>query len=51
MDPNATLDAIRDGIEAYECGDDSAIGDIVEHVLALDEWLAKGGFLPRSWEG
>jgi len=58
MDPNETLNMIR----AY-CNDWELVGDnlvsqddlaslldnLVEHVIALDEWLANGGFHPNDW--
>ena len=54
-----SIATLRPGIEAgdwdedlkYDMGEDAkeAIEALVEHVDALDEWLAKGGFLPRDW--
>jgi hypothetical protein len=42
MDPNATLAAIRDAVQA---GDNDAL---TEHWRALDDWLARGGFDPAA---
>lgn len=57
MDPNATLKALREAVEALEAGiphldplgkyEDAR--DVVEHFRALDEWLARGGFAPKDW--
>lgn len=44
MDPNATLRQLRAAI---------GHGDMKEAdrlFTALDEWLYKGGFLPRAWD-
>jgi hypothetical protein len=58
MDPNANLAAQlgiarsvidRLDIEEPEVDLTNAAGDLAELVLALDEWLAKGGFLPEAW--
>lgn len=51
MDPTATLDEIR-GLTAIggDRGLDSDDADRLQDlVLALDEWLSKGGFLPAAW--
>lgn len=29
----------------------SSAAELADAVLALDEWLQKGGFLPRGWQG
>lgn len=55
MDPNATLARIRELTASLldsdaDPGTAASIGDqLAEHVQALDEWLSKGGFLPRAW--
>jgi hypothetical protein len=44
MDPNAALANLRQAVE---------IGDTVAATQAavdLDEWLSKGGFLPKGWQ-
>lgn len=57
MDPNATLEDIRTDIAVYmnPSSPQSAQGlvaeAIIEHMQALDEWLSKGGFLPKVWQG
>ena len=33
---------------AAQIGDDAA--RLAELVLALDEWIRRGGFLPRAWK-
>jgi len=44
MDPNATLDELRECVrtEDYE-------GRMIELFEALDNWLTKGGGLPKDW--
>jgi hypothetical protein len=55
MDPNAALAAIREAITSLqEPTDDTEdawnqVDELVDHVVALDEWLTKGGFLPDAW--
>ena len=51
MDPNANLqeqlqlaDLILDGL-----GTRANAERLAELVVALDEWIAKGGFLPSKW--
>lgn len=51
MDPNATLEEMRALAAQSEDGlgrsDAARLGELV---TALDEWLGKGGFLPREWD-
>jgi len=52
MDPNATLDSIRElfaraDTETFDLADGQTLADLVG---ALDDWLTKGGFLPDAWE-
>ena len=57
MDPTANLkEQIELAQNWVEWVDDSeppeeiaAINRLSELVLALDEWIKKGGFLPRQW--
>lgn len=52
MDPNATLDSIRELVTNFEGGGrfDLADGEkLAELVGALDEWVSKCGFLPDAW--
>ncbi len=59
MDPNANLKRQRELAKLLLSDreftknsaeeDDNAARELAEHVQALDEWLAKGGFLPRAW--
>ncbi len=56
MDPNfnleqqltramSILEDIDNGIRVYE----PDVEMLAEYVLALDEWITKGGFLPERW--
>ena len=49
MDPNAALDELLNlaTSDLREFGND--VHRLAELVLALDGWLAKGGFLPSRW--
>ena len=55
MDPTATLDEIRGLIFSSNCDavlrrlDPDEADRLQDLVLALDEWLSKGGFLPAAW--
>jgi hypothetical protein len=56
MDPNANLQEQREivaRIEAYRYMNDTPIERdgyrLSELVIALDEWISKGGFLPDAW--
>jgi hypothetical protein len=55
MDPNTALTAIHAAIAEFNKPDTdgeeylSAVDDLIESFKALDEWLAKGGFLPDAW--
>jgi hypothetical protein len=52
MDPTAALTTIlawaheidNEGENSYEAW------DIAELVIALDQWIRQGGFLPQPWE-
>jgi hypothetical protein len=57
MDPNANLAAqlrmarrITEGVSGrdYDIAD---VDRLAELVLALNEWIARGGFLPAAWTG
>jgi hypothetical protein len=52
MDPDWTLNRLRGIIsrilEKVDKATDLEV-DVAEHFLALDEWLKKGGFLPKDW--
>jgi hypothetical protein len=52
MDPNANLAELRRIVERHANseaseGDYSRALDLVE---ALDDWIARGGFLPSDWQ-
>lgn len=54
MDPNATLETLRQLCADVENGittdPEQLVGEFFDAVTALDEWLARGGFLPSDWE-
>lgn len=54
MDPNAALNEIRRRITQYDdaTGDeaDAIAHGLVSLVEGLDQWIAKGGFLPDDWD-
>lgn len=54
MDPNATLEALRELVrqwhEADDLPEDFDATRALELFDALDTWLKRGGFLPTSWE-
>lgn len=47
MDPNETLAEMRRLAASADPDDMDRLSQLVE---ALDDWLRKGGFLPRAWE-
>lgn len=56
MDPNAALEAARAQasliVARHDAGEEVETGHVeklVESFQALDEWLSRGGFLPRNW--
>ncbi len=52
MDPNETLDRIRDITTNMMAGEasDADVDLLPELVEALDQWITRGGFLPRDWQ-
>lgn len=57
MDPNEALKRCRESAKKMLSDDDIdspryvAIGaGLAEHFDALDQWLVRGGFLPKDWE-
>ena len=52
MDPNATLKEIREQVrlsyaeEGFEAFDGLRLAELCG---VLDEWLTRGGFLPKDW--
>lgn len=53
MDPNKTLQMIRERVYAILNSNGVASDDayfLAEDFDSLDEWLAKGGFLPDRWQ-
>jgi hypothetical protein len=53
MDPEATLNAIRDLVEDIRCGDrqPSTAVALADAISDLDWWLSKGGLIPEQWLG
>lgn len=54
MDPNATRAEALSLARSILANMDSEVDDadatrLAELVLALDEWIHQGGFLPREW--
>ena len=57
MDPNANLEEqrrltarIQAQRDNYETPNDGDVFRLAELVVALDEWIASGGFLPSAWK-
>lgn len=54
MDPDECLKEIRKltmliGVATDPNDFVGYAADLAEHVEALDEWIANGGFLPKAW--
>ena len=56
MDPNANLkeQLMLASRLLYQCenderNDSNDVGELAELVIALNDWIASGGFLPSSW--
>jgi len=57
MDPNETLRQMRELAEKIHAADHTDASECPDElneyfILAeeLDEWITKGGFIPRAWE-
>lgn len=54
MDPNETLKQLREWarktLQNEDCEPDRHV-EAAALLLDLDEWLVRGGFLPRGWSG
>jgi hypothetical protein len=57
MDPNENLREIREITKELDSGSYLSSREVelkadrlVSLVMGLDEWLSKGGFLPKEWE-
>lgn len=61
MDPNVTLKEIRDLVRDVDNAVDGkvrmstqgladAAEEIADKFRELDEWVSKGGFLPKAWQ-
>lgn len=62
MDPNETLRLMREALESASAFEQmetpmrdamrlEALGEAAACAESLDEWLSKGGFMPRAWNG
>lgn len=49
MDPNATLEEMLAQARADQSEFHEGIHRLAELVLAMDNWLRGGGFLPKDW--
>lgn len=54
MDPNVNLEELRELAEEMlvsGCNPEHTNATrLAELVIALDEWIVKGGFLPKEWQ-
>lgn len=55
MDPNRTLRDLLDWAHSWadhpsDHPEEQALGWIAQSLLDLDQWLSRGGFLPRRWD-
>lgn len=50
MDPDANLAEIRRLIKKGADLSDDQLERLVVLIRALDEWISKGGFLPKAWQ-
>jgi hypothetical protein len=57
MDPDESLRLLRDALtraltlQLPNGPLAGVVGDLVDSVQALDQWLTGGGFLPAAWAG
>ena len=49
MDPNATLELIRDAVQRVQADDGGEL-ELADLVKNLDEWITRGGVLPDDWQ-
>lgn len=49
MDPNETLNIIRAEVHEILWGDKPDPEALAQAANNLDEWLSRGGFLPKEW--
>ncbi len=51
MDPNETLEEIRQAIQSLRDGDDphETADMMASYFEELDDWLCKGKYLPEEW--
>jgi hypothetical protein len=52
MDPNEALRLIRQICRDVETDDEKVENwdELVNLIEGLDQWISKGGFLPKDWE-
>jgi hypothetical protein len=51
MDPNTALESIRAQLKAFAAlvDENFDLNELADNMVALDEWLSSGGFLPSDW--
>ena len=50
MDPDAALADIRHTIQEYNRGrEDLDLGELIDLIDGLDQWISKGGYMPVAW--
>ena len=49
MDPQASLDRLRELLVVGQDLREEDVEEVAELFEALDDWLKRGGFLPREW--
>jgi len=49
MDPETTLEQLRDHMARIGVWDYGDCENIYELFTSLDQWLSRGGFLPVDW--
>lgn len=50
MDPNTTLEELRELAREWFDSDNDHAAQASDLFNALDGWLSRGGFLPKAWE-
>jgi len=51
MDPDVALSKLRELFSAEGVPDPLEWEEARDLFVGLDEWLSKGGFKPRNWDG
>lgn len=54
MDPDTCLEELRKLLAKYKQQkdnlDEADVQDLVVRAEAIDDWMSKGGFLPKTWQ-